>query len=514
VAGLAPFESSIAERYHEETKYSEDGLRRDALRFGPPEPARRPPLFKQFDGLRVPLPTEGLPLERRGEESAPVVEHAGAGRLDLTKLARILWHTDGCTRVEEHQGGMQLFRAAPSAGGMYPTEVYVAVRGIPGVSPGIWDYQVLDHSLALVNAADPMAALHAATFGHPAVGAAEAVVILTGEWLRSSWRYRERGYRRVLLDTGHVLGNLAEVAPAEGFAAVPIASFRDDLVERLLGVEPSTEGPLVLAAIVDPARAADLPRLPERRSAVTEWRRALSDVGDAVGRDAPERIIAALHSAGRLAAGAESVPRAEPAAVDAGGARVLAVPDAATEWTPSETVEGTIATRRSTRHFAPRPVEKASLLRALMHAYPRSPAHLLAPELLETYFVAVQVDGIAPGSYAFDPVARRLVERASGDFGAALHHLGLDQDIFEDAAAVLIHAVDLTRAVARYGDRAYRLALLDAGHVGERLNLAALREGIGVSGCGGYYDDEMNRVLRIPESRAVVYITVFGTPAP
>ena len=513
MTGLAPFESSIAERYHEETKYSEDGLRRDQLRFGPPEPARRPSPFKQFDGLRVPLPTEGLPLERRGEASAPVVGHAGAGQLDLAKLARILWHTNGCTRVEEHGGGVQLFRAAPSAGGQYPTEVYVAVRGVPGLSPGIWDYQVLDHSLALVNPTDPMAALHAATFGHPAVAAAEAVVILTGEWLRSSWRYRERGYRRVLLDTGHVLGNVAEVAPDEGFTAVPIASFRDDLVERLLGVESSTEGALVLAAIVDPVRAADLPRLPERRSGVTEWRRAIKAVGDRVEPDAPERIIAALQEAGRLPAGAEPVPRAEPSPFDPGDAPVLAVPPSATEWTPFESVEGTIAARRSTRHFAARSVGKDALLRALMHACARPTAQLLAPELLETYFVAVLVDGVPPGSYAFDPVAHRLVERVPGDFGEALHHLGLDQEIFENAAAVLIHAVDLTRAVARYGDRAYRLALIDAGHVGERLNLAALREGIGVSGCGGYYDDEMNRVLRIPESRAVVYITVLGMPA-
>jgi hypothetical protein len=48
--------------------------------------------------------------------------------------------------------------------------------------------------------------------------------------------------------------------------------------------------------------------------------------------------------------------------------------------------------------------------------------------------------------------------------------------------------------------------------VGERLNLAALREGFGASGCGGYFDDEVNRVLKIPESRAVVYVTVFGMP--
>lgn len=512
MTGLAPFESSIAEHYHEATKYSEEGLRRDALRYGPPDPARRSALFKEFDGLRVLLPTDGLPLERRGAHSAPS-DSAPAGRLDLAKLSRLLWHTNGCTRMEQHEWGTQVMRAAPSAGGMYPTEVYVALRGLPGLSAGIYDYQVLDHSLALVHAADPMTTLHGAAFGHPAVGAADAVVLLTGEWHRSSWQYRERGYRRALLDTGHVLGNLVEIAGAEGFVAVPVASFRDEVVERLLGVDAAVEGPLVLAPLVDAARAPELQSVPQRRSAVTEWHRAMEDVGDRVDPASPERLIAALQLAGRLAQTAEPVPPAETAAGDPRGAVVVDAASPPTSWTRGATVATTIATRRSTRNFRPQGVARPALFRALAHAYPHPAPHLLAPELLETYLVAVNVDGVEPGSYAYEASPRRLVERTRGDFGEALFHLSLEQDIFTDAAAALIHAVDLTRAVARYGDRAYRLVNMDAGHVGERLNLALLREGLGVSGCGGYYDDEMNRVLRIPESRAVVYITAIGSPA-
>jgi SagB-type dehydrogenase family enzyme len=512
VTGLAPFESSIAEHYHEETKYSEEALQRDALRFGPPDPALRTPPFKEFDGLRVLLPTDGLPLERRGQRSAPA-ERAPRGRLDLAKLARLLWLTNGCTRMEEQPWGMQVFRAAPSAGAMYPTEVYVAVRGLPGLSPGIYDYQILDHSLALVHAADPMAQLHGASFGHPAVGAAEAVVVLTGEWFRSSWRYHERGYRRALLDTGHVLGNLVEAAGDEGFAAVPVASFRDEVVERMLGVDAATEGPLVVVPLVDAGRAPDLQRVPQRRSAVTEWHRAMEDVGDRVDRAAAERIIAALQLAGRLAQTAEPVPPADAPPGDPGDAVVVDASSPPTSWSGGPTVASTIAQRRSTRNFRHAAAPKAALLRALAHAYPQPAAHLLAPELLETYVVAVHVDGLRAGTYLYEASPRRLIERSRGDYGEALLHLGLSQEIFEHAAAALIHAVDLTRAVARYGDRAYRLVNLDAGHVGERLNLALLREGLGVSGCGGYFDDEMNRVLQIPESRAVVYITAIGTPA-
>jgi len=208
MSGLAPFESSIAERYHEETKYSEEGLRRDELRFGPPDPARRPMPFKPLDGPRVLLPTHGLPIQRTSGAATHAVERAPAGRMDLGKLSRILWLTNGVTRIEQHDGGVQHFRAAPSAGAMYPTEVYVAVRAMPGIAAGIYDYQVLDHALVSVHAADAMTALHGAAFGHPAIAAADAVVVLAAEWLRSSWRYRERGGRRVLLDTGHVLGNL------------------------------------------------------------------------------------------------------------------------------------------------------------------------------------------------------------------------------------------------------------------------------------------------------------------
>jgi nitroreductase len=49
--------------------------------------------------------------------------------------------------------------------------------------------------------------------------------------------------------------------------------------------------------------------------------------------------------------------------------------------------------------------------------------------------------------------------------------------------------------------------------LGQRLNLAAIRLGLGVSGIGGFFDDQVNEVLGIPEAEAVIYITVLGHPA-
>ncbi len=512
---LAPFESSIAERYHEETKYSEEGLRREAERQLPPDWTAPPIPFKQYDGPRILLPSDGLPIERRGGDPPISGPPTQDGSLDLARLSRILWHTNGCTRIVGVQGGgVHHFRAAPSAGGMYPTEVYVTIRDVAGVPSGIYDYQLLDHSLALVREADPTEALRAALFGHPAATSSPAAIVLTGVWKRGSFRYRERAYRRALLDTGHVLGNLTLAATDAGLTAFPVASFRDELVESLLGIDPVVEGPLVVAPLVPPEVAAGLSRVPPRCSDTVEWRHAVAQVGERVPEGSPDRLIAAVHLAGRLDADAAPVAAAAapPSRPSPDSLRVHA--DApATSWTRSEPVTDTIAARRSTRRFRREPLPRDALLSTLAFGAEAPTDALFVSELLRTYVVVLDVVGIPPGSYFYETTdAHHLVELSRGGLAREMLHLGLGQEIFANAGAVVVHTVDLTRAVQRYGDRVYRLLGLDAGHIGERLNLAALREGFGASGCGGYFDDEMNRALAIPESQAVIYITSLGTP--
>jgi SagB-type dehydrogenase family enzyme len=70
----------------------------------------------------------------------------------------------------------------------------------------------------------------------------------------------------------------------------------------------------------------------------------------------------------------------------------------------------------------------------------------------------------------------------------------------------------LKKAVTKQGDRAYRYLHMDAGHLGQRLNLAAIHLGLGVSGIGGFFDDQVNEVLGIPTDEAVLYITTLGRP--
>jgi SagB-type dehydrogenase family enzyme len=96
------------------------------------------------------------------------------------------------------------------------------------------------------------------------------------------------------------------------------------------------------------------------------------------------------------------------------------------------------------------------------------------------------------------------------NFRRELHYLCLGQELGRDAAVVLFHTADLKNAVTKYGDRAYRYLHLDAGHLGQRLNLAAIQLGLGVSGIGGFFDNQVNEVLGIPPEEAVLYITTLG----
>jgi SagB-type dehydrogenase family enzyme len=130
--------------------------------------------------------------------------------------------------------------------------------------------------------------------------------------------------------------------------------------------------------------------------------------------------------------------------------------------------------------------------------------------LIQTFIAVSAVTGLEEGCYYYAPQAQELRQIRFKNFRQDLHYLCLGQELGRDAAVVLFHTADLSQAVAQYGDRAYRYLHLDAGHLGQRLNLAAIYLGLGVSGIGGFFDNLVNEVLGIPTDEAVLYITTLG----
>ncbi|MEO1636691.1 MAG: SagB/ThcOx family dehydrogenase, partial [Cyanobacteria bacterium J06631_9] len=130
--------------------------------------------------------------------------------------------------------------------------------------------------------------------------------------------------------------------------------------------------------------------------------------------------------------------------------------------------------------------------------------------LIETFVAISHVESLESGCYYYAPQAEELRQIRFNQFHKDLHFLCLGQDLGRDAGAVIFHTANLEAAVARYGDRAYRYLHMDAGHLGQRLNLAATRRQLGVSGIAGFFDDQVNELLSIPAEEAVLYITTLG----
>ena len=189
--------------------------------------ASRPHPFKQYPTkpkTDLPAPEReeqtGLwPLARLpGEESAP---------LDIRAVSRILFLCCGITFQRRMGGEAIRLRAAASAGALYPAEVYLAAARIDGLPPGLYHYSIHPHALRRIRDLPE--------------GFTENEWFITGIFFRSAWKYRDRAFRYILLDTGHVLENLCLSLSARGVKHFVRLDFDDDRAARFLGIDPERE---------------------------------------------------------------------------------------------------------------------------------------------------------------------------------------------------------------------------------------------------------------------------------
>jgi SagB-type dehydrogenase family enzyme len=122
---------------------------------------------------------------------------------------------------------------------------------------------------------------------------------------------------------------------------------------------------------------------------------------------------------------------------------------------------------------------------------------------------------LQPGVYRFWPECAELAQLQSGDQRLAAAALSLGQDLAGKACVAFSMIGDLDLAGSIYGDRGYRYVHFEAGAIGHRLYVAAEALGLGATGIGAFYDDEVHRYLNLaPEEGQVVYHFAIGYPIP
>ncbi|MHA1733742.1 MAG: SagB/ThcOx family dehydrogenase, partial [Promethearchaeota archaeon] len=167
-------EARIGDAFQELTKYERGKLPAHGL-----DPAERPVAYKQYMGSRVvPLPE---PTTSGGMGAWDAIRERRSHRLfadqpmTLEEVSQLLWAAQGVTA--RAQGFA--FRAAPSAGGLYPVETYACVRDVSGVEEGVYHYDVLAHALELVETGDHAMALARAALDQAMVLRAQVTFVWT-----------------------------------------------------------------------------------------------------------------------------------------------------------------------------------------------------------------------------------------------------------------------------------------------------------------------------------------------
>ncbi len=205
---------------------------------------QRPEQYKTYpDAKRValpdPRPYRGLSLEEAVDARRSRRAYSGQP-LPLADLSRLLYAAQGIT---QRQGEL---RAAPSAGALYPIELYAVAHNVDGLEPGIYHYAVPTHELELMQVGDQRAAVTQAGLGQGHLGQANVCFVLSAIFQRLRWKYHERTYRYALLEAGHIGQNLYLAATSMGLGACAVGAFLDDDLNGLLGLDGEEEAALLM----------------------------------------------------------------------------------------------------------------------------------------------------------------------------------------------------------------------------------------------------------------------------
>jgi SagB-type dehydrogenase family enzyme len=237
--------------------YSRPGSRREALRalgrtamglFAalcfPPGSSRAGAVTRKKEGL-MKLPQTGAEADvsvSRAVGTRRTVRSFAPDPLSVEQLSGLLRAAQGITEERGYK------RAAPSAGALYPMDVYVVAgeRSVSGLRAGIHHYLPAENSLETLTGSDARDELARASLGQMWMSGAPVSLVITAEYARVCGKYGDRGVRYAMIEAGHVGQNIFLMAEALGLGAGIVGAFNDREVVRLMKIPESHEPLLIM----------------------------------------------------------------------------------------------------------------------------------------------------------------------------------------------------------------------------------------------------------------------------
>jgi len=187
------------------------------------------------DLIRLPTPmvAGAVSIEETLRARRSVREYRSES-ISIQAVSQLLWAAQGVTSPDGR-------RTAPSAGALYPLEVYLVAGWVEHLEAGVYRYRPLDHNLHGVVNGDVRGPLATAAGGQPQVANGAAIIAITADYSRTTRKYGDRGVRYVQMEVGHVLENIHLQAIPFGLGTVIVGAFDDSEARRVLGVAKSEE---------------------------------------------------------------------------------------------------------------------------------------------------------------------------------------------------------------------------------------------------------------------------------
>ncbi|MCA1839362.1 MAG: SagB/ThcOx family dehydrogenase [Actinomycetota bacterium] len=424
----------------------------------PMDPARKPHPFKNY--------SSGRNIVQLADDKQAWLEGVVPPGLDLGGISRLLVMGAGSKRYRNPQLRSMSFRTYASAGALHPNEVYVATCGVPGLGAGLYHFHPRDKILVMLGDGDPRSAISGAA-GDQSLLETPVIFIVTGIPWRTSWKYRERGYRHLWWDAGMIIANIMALADSVAIPSKVSADFIDSQIDNMLDIDGATEMSLALISLgTGGARPA---------SSLTSFALVAEPIG-------PEPFeftrITEVHASTALHEIAD-----RPVAAPASG---VAIPG-------EDSIDKTIWRRGSVRRLDPEATTTTGILADVLR-YTAAPwASDWGGSLCDLFVVVNGVDGLQRGVYRWSDNSLSLVkvDEESRDIATGL---SLGQDLGGDGAFVVFPMADLDDVTAKFGDRGYRVAQLEGAIVSGRIYLAAYAVGLAASGLT-FFDEEVSKYL-------------------
>ncbi len=373
------------------------------------------------------------------------------GHEELEKLALI-----GCVTMTRQYPGMELqLRSVPSAGGLYPCEIYLQLRGIKGFIDGIYHFEYDTKNLCLLHEIEK----DGVESFFPDTSKQRGIIALVSTvYFRSSWKYRDRALRYLFLDSGHQLGAIYSAMRCMDRESRLHFSFDKTALNERFGFRDDEMFTAALFASQDTQKPCEpmKVRLPY-----------------VCGCDYLESNDF-IESSYREGAAFDDTP--------------LPLQNFFTQ-TPASSLEDAIFKRRSIRAFSGKSITRKEFEKLCAGIF-----EFASSQDIQIYYTLHRVEDMGLGLYCNGNLEK------TGEFSKTSRYLGLEQALGGDSAVTFYFT---SKEEYRY----QKVSML-SGFIAQLLYLKAQLLGLGCSGIGAYYDDEVKGFLQTPNN--ILYMLAVG----